>query len=301
MARPEPSVPKACEQCNKVFSVWPSLLRKGQGKYCSIPCYRAAHAPIRCTCKQCGKVFSVQPAAFREGRGKYCSHACSSAAQITSVEHACERCGKEFLVKPSDIRDGWGIYCSRFCHYVAKRTNVESVCEQCDKTFSVRPSALRGGTRREGKGRFCSRSCFGSWNVQRQGRKATDIERIVAVWLKSMKIPFETQKSIGAFVCDFFVAPNLILEADGDFWHSLPKNAESDKRKNKYLSQRNIILLRLRGSDIYNNPQWCKQQIMMAYQLQAPTNSGNEHEMAGILCQGVLFPDLHVGPQEGHK
>ena len=44
---------------------------------------------------------------------------------------------------------------------------------------------------------------------------------------------------------DIFIKPNIIIDCDGKYWHSLPENAERDKRVNKWFSENDYIVLRL--------------------------------------------------------
>lgn len=48
------------------------------------------------------------------------------------------------------------------------------------------------------------------------------------------------------YQCDFFVpSMNLIIECDGDYWHSLPKTQRTDKSKNTYAKNKGYNMLRL--------------------------------------------------------
>lgn len=126
-----------CQQCGTGFTVCPSVIKNGNGKYCSVACYglsksknnRGENSPhwrggqVACTCEQCGKIFAVRPSKIRNGSGKYCSRACYdlSSKRVTCT---CEQCGKAFTVKPSGIKRGGGKYCSRACQGLAKSQNT---------------------------------------------------------------------------------------------------------------------------------------------------------------------------------
>lgn len=80
-----------------------------------------------------------------------------------------------------------------------------------------------------------------------------------------MGLAFCEQKRIGSYPCDFFLTSyNIIIEADGDYWHSLPKNQERDERKDRYLSGRGYIVIRLPEHRINDDLEWCKTQIASA-------------------------------------
>ena len=89
---------------------------------------------------------------------------------------------------------------------------------------------------------------------QTNSKELTSIERKVYEELKSMGLLFETQKLInGKFVVDAYIPSlNLIIEADGDYWHSLEENVVRDKSKNTYLDKCGYNLLRLSESEINN-------------------------------------------------
>ena len=80
------------------------------------------------------------------------------------------------------------------------------------------------------------------------------IERILYEELKARGFLFEIQKLInGRFLVDAYIPSlNLVIEADGDYWHSLEKNKIRDKRKNAYLKACGYNLLRLTETEINN-------------------------------------------------
>jgi len=80
----------------------------------------------------------------------------------------------------------------------------------------------------------------------------TSIEKKVYDELKRRGILFEEQRLInGRFFVDAFIPSlNLVIEADGDYWHSLPKQIGRDKSRNAYLKKCGFNLLRLTGTEI---------------------------------------------------
>lgn len=83
-------------------------------------------------------------------------------------------------------------------------------------------------------------------------KKITNIEKIVYDLLVYKNIEFEFQKDIDRkYLVDFYIpSKNLVIEADGDYWHSLDKCIKSDKLKNKYLEDNGFNLERWRGVSI---------------------------------------------------
>ena len=82
----------------------------------------------------------------------------------------------------------------------------------------------------------------------------TSIEKKVYNELKERGLLFEKQKLInGRFLVDAYIPSlNLIVEADGDYWHSLPKAVKKDKAENAYLTKCGFDLLRLTETEINN-------------------------------------------------
>ena len=82
----------------------------------------------------------------------------------------------------------------------------------------------------------------------------TSIEKKVYDELKKRGLLFEKQKLInGHFLVDAYIPVfNLIIEADGDYWHSLPRVIKRDKSKNAYLKKCGFNLLRLTETEINN-------------------------------------------------
>lgn len=82
----------------------------------------------------------------------------------------------------------------------------------------------------------------------------TTIELIVQSILEDTNTPYEPQKFIGGFSVDFYVpALRLVIECDGDYWHSRPGVKERDARKDEYLTQKGYKILRLAEHQIRKN------------------------------------------------
>lgn len=93
----------------------------------------------------------------------------------------------------------------------------------------------------------------------------TSIEKKVQNILKENNIPFIKHKPITnikhKYQCDIFIEPNLVIEADGDYWHNLPKAIEKDKIRNKELKEAGYKVLRFWESEINNNLDDCFYRI----------------------------------------
>lgn len=105
--------------------------------------------------------------------------------------------------------------------------------------------------------------------------KATKIEIKISEYLESENIEFIKNMKINYFYVDFYLPLyNIVLECDGDYWHSNPKfyknknltdvqikNLDRDKRKNKMLEDNKIKYLRFWEYDIHNNFDKVKYEI----------------------------------------
>lgn len=91
-------------------------------------------------------------------------------------------------------------------------------------------------------------------SIKAQQQKSTSIEKAVYDYLLLKGILFEKQKMVGnRFVVDAYIPSlNLIIEADGTYWHSRPEVIKRDKRKNKYLKEQGFDLIRLSEDKINN-------------------------------------------------
>lgn len=92
----------------------------------------------------------------------------------------------------------------------------------------------------------------------------TSIEKAIAKLLDDSTIPYIHGFNLGnKFQCDFGLPVyNLIIECDGDYWHSFPDKRERDDKKNQYALSHSWKILRLSGNTILNDIESCKQAIL---------------------------------------
>ena len=100
---------------------------------------------------------------------------------------------------------------------------------------------------------------------QQTMKEPTSIEKKVYDELKGRGLLFEKQKLInGKFLVDAYIPSlNLVIEADGDYWHSLDRVKKRDKAKNAYLKTCGFDLLRLSETEINNDVKSCIDKIKM--------------------------------------
>lgn len=170
----------------------------------------------------------------------------------------CRECGISVEVSPRRAKELQ--FCSLKCKGLARRripaeedpryTRVEKLCEWCGNVFLTHPCKIRLG-----EGRFCSRSCVGSsvtHNMQRVSRR----EREFCGLLADAGLVFEAQAKVGRWNVDvYFPDQRLVVEFDGDYWHSMPDVRKRDKRKTTDLEGRGYRVLRVLESVFVNSPQ----------------------------------------------
>lgn len=125
--------------------------------------------------------------------------------------------------------------------------------------------------------KYCSRPCFAkapAWNKgrpvsekervrlakirligvkkQQDSKEPTSIEKKLYMELARRGLLFETQKIInGKFIVDAYIPSlNLIIEADGNYWHSLDRVVKKDRAENAYLTKCGYNLLRFSEAEI---------------------------------------------------
>ncbi len=79
----------------------------------------------------------------------------------------------------------------------------------------------------------------------------TNIERAVAEVLDALGVEYEQQRRIGRYCVDFYVrSHNQIIEVDGEYWHSLPKQIEHDQKRDAELVALGYNVVRVPGAAI---------------------------------------------------
>ena len=85
-----------------------------------------------------------------------------------------------------------------------------------------------------------------------QNKSNTSIELKIKEQLQNNDIEFIPQFNVNdRFVCDFYLPDsNLIIEADGDYWHNLDRVKKRDKSKDAYLQECGYNIIRIRENVI---------------------------------------------------
>jgi 5-methylcytosine-specific restriction endonuclease McrA len=130
-----------CLFCRKEFNVFPYIIKKGKGKFCSVECcleWKRKNRVIT-KCLNCNKEIKIFPSRAKDGKGKFCSKNCYAEWQSKNrvgnksygwgggkVKKECVICRKEFFITPS-IKDK-RLTCSRKCLGIWHSRNIR--CER---------------------------------------------------------------------------------------------------------------------------------------------------------------------------
>jgi very-short-patch-repair endonuclease len=132
---------------------------------------------------------------------------------------------------------------------------VTITCEICGKTRNMRESAaIQKGVLQ----RTCSIAC--SLKLYTSSIEVIMQERMLAADLSPVP-----QYLIEWHYADFaFPEQRLVIECDGDYWHSPAKNKGQDKKVDAYLAKLGWRVIRLWEHQIRKSPDECLQIILDA-------------------------------------
>lgn len=273
-----PPVIKVCERCGKEFRIPPC--RRDTACFCSWECRYSLG--IKKICERCGKDFVVPP--HRKAR-RFCSWECRAPPMLK----ICEQCGKEFRVPPSQANRRR--FCSRICanphreintcidcgkpitkeakrcsacEGLRRRKRVKRNCQWCGKEFQATPGQIG-----RGRGIFCSTVCRLTYLHQEilpHFPSPTSIELAMRRALLSQGWIFLEQcPLLSRYVVDFCLPLfRIVIECDGDYWHSRIEIREHDAHRDHLLVRAGWMVLRFSGSEIREDIEACIRTIQAA-------------------------------------
>lgn len=266
-----------CEQCSKLVYRRPSELKNRKHIFCSTECHdKFRHKPkdpnrLRAEdmkgekhprwggnkhCKICGKVLLER----KERRAEICSDECKKeSVKLGNIKqritqhgpdkgwstYICDCCGKEVKAIKSTVQGRK--YCSDECRYIGKRNRVTLECKHCGNSFIVAYAREKNESPQ-----FCSIGCYRKY----QGKTGLETKVLVAIEELGLEYIDEYRPKGTRSVFDFYIPSlNVLIEADGDFWHHSEWAKEqgahkTDARKTKWAKKNGYKLIRLRESDV---------------------------------------------------
>lgn len=138
-------VPVRCRHCGKEWTVRPSILRRGEGKYCSPACWYASGTKHKNRkCRGCGAKFENRQANI------YCSEACFRDFSRRRRTRACVVCGSSFEVFAPHRNTKT---CSKKCKFdLHRQAPIPFKCRNCG---AEKQHVSMGGRKRI----YCSKEC----------------------------------------------------------------------------------------------------------------------------------------------
>ena len=231
----------------------------------SDPSGRLGHPKF--TCAHCAREFTRYPSSAKNYPPKYCGAECKYSAfnangwpvAKATIEVACLVCGKREEVNPARAKTRR--FCSQACMLVWRGPVLRKLrylpaahekikCDSCGVEFETHKCRIK-----DGRGRFCSRGCVGAWTIRNKQNRVSGAEIRFFGDLKSAGLEFTTQGHMGRWTVDAVFEPEkLAVEFDGEYWHSLPKSAERDARKDAGLRGMGYAVLRIPERLHINDP-----------------------------------------------
>lgn len=219
-----------CMHCGEKFPYRSS--GKGPCKFCSPEC-RLEHKTVLKICPVCDKEYRVSKSTA--DRYAVCSVECKTKE---TVYKTCKRCGQVFTAERKRPRH----YCSEEC----RRPPHIIECAWCGKKVRRTPSDVTSS-----EIHFCDFACYRKYSGN---GNESGLEKRVRLALEHAGIAHEKEYAVGKYVFDFYLpAAHLLLEADGDYWHSQPSAQLRDQRKTARARKVGFAVERLQESTIMND------------------------------------------------
>jgi very-short-patch-repair endonuclease len=136
---------------------------------------------------------------------------------------------------------------------------IKRICRICNKEFLCRPSDIKRGW-----GRFCSHHCTAIFRNKNMKTRDTLIERLIEEELIRNRIIYIKQAPVeGIALVDFLLSNRIVIQCDGDYWHSLKENKNRDKRQDFILSNKGYKIYRFWEHEIKKSVKECIDKIVI--------------------------------------
>lgn len=252
-----------CKSCKKEFEKAGNRIYS----FCSKRCKGIASRKINKICPVCRKKFGGS----KKNRNKYCSQKCMGIARRNGINKNCEWCGNPFYV-PQSRREAR--FCSLKCQINWQgRNKTNHICKICGTLFRWSPSRTK-----DYNPTYCSikcrnkdkdwiqRACIQGNLIQQNKKGLNKLELEGRTILKDLNIDFKEQiLMFNKFLVDVLIPDsNLIIQWDGEYWHSKPKRKNLDKSQDAYLNKCGYTVLRFLDKEVYKNKECVIENIQRA-------------------------------------
>lgn len=97
------------------------------------------------------------------------------------------------------------------------------------------------------------------WDVLKKqyayNQKPTHPERVLYHTLETMGIRYDPQFWVGRYRADAYLPDyNIVIEVDGEYWHSSSKQRAKDARKDKFYKSKGFVVARVPSKVFLSNP-----------------------------------------------
>lgn len=139
---------------------------------------------------------------------------------------------------------------------------VKILCKTCGKEKKVQVVHIRNGG-----GKFCSRKCVAIWTIKHMKKKETVIERLMENELNRRGIPYTKQVPLlGITLVDFLLPHDIVIYADGDYWHSKSHVKERDMNQDFMLGFYGYKVFRFTETEIKKSTEKCLNKALRKFQ-----------------------------------
>ena len=143
-------------------------------------------------------------------------------------------------------------------NWVWKNGKVQINCKLCGKEKYILPSIFKPN-----KGHFCSYRCNCIWTLKHMKSKDTSIEIAIEEELLKRNVPYLKQTPLeGIALVDFLLPNKIIIQCDGDYWHSKSKTKNRDINQDFILTFKGYKVYRFKESEIKKSARKCVDKIM---------------------------------------
>lgn len=210
----------------------------------------------------CGKQFTVRRRNVLRGRGKYCSRKCmfgnrppmaeKTKIMISNIKKRNSHLPWNYgIPHPIEIREKMSENSSRW------RWSDAQKLKKSKSMMGIRNANFRKPMSEEQKQKLRSARLR-----QSPPTTATTIELKMREVLDSLGLNYEYQYVIGNWIVDFaLIDIKLVIECDGDYWHSLPKAIRRDGLKFRYLRENGWKYIRFSESNINKDLALCIETV----------------------------------------
>lgn len=186
----------------------------------------------------------------------------------------CLICNTEFYVIPSQEKRGKGLTCSIKCaskfrlgkeskkkgkEYPNLQRAEIKICRTCGQSFRAKGdhNGKLGGKNKRTPQIYCSHNCYV------KGNRISGFECSVYEYLNQFNGNITQQTKKGRWSFDMEIKnTNILIEADGSYWHSFEKAKERDERKKIWCNKNGFELFRIDELEFYKNKHIACQVIL---------------------------------------